>query len=527
MKKGIVYLAGAGPGDPGLITRRAMEVLRRADAVVYDQLVNPALLELCPEAVKIPAAKRISKGPQSTHGTDQKKINGLLARYGRLGKTVVRLKGGDPFIFGRGGEEAFYLKEHGIPFEIIPGVSAANAVPAYAGIPVTDRRFASSVTFVTCHEDPAKGKSGLDWPALARLQGTLVFFMGMSNLKPVMDTLMRHGRSGATPVSVIERGTLPGQRVVEGNLKTIAARVKREGLSPPALVVVGDVARLRQDLKWFEKKPLFGRHILVTRPEAQAGPLCGALQAQGAFVHEFAAIRIAPPKSFAPLDRALRNLKNFDAVIFTSTNAANAFFSRLARLGKDTRSLAGLRVAVIGEATARLLAEKGVRADLVPDSFHSRELARELKKRNWIRRRHFLLPRTDIAPPLLKEALESGGGRVTEVMAYRTLPGGDRKELKKLLAGTAMDYALFASASSVSHFFRQLPGPLCAKIKRRLVSIGPATTAAMKALGLKPCLEARRHTIEGLVETLVTRCASRVTRHKAKKKESTGEQDVF
>jgi len=504
--QGVVYLAGAGPGDPGLITLRASQLLREADAVVYDGLVNPLLLK----GLKAELWNVSKHFPIRTanHGADQSQINRLLVKLARSGKKVVRLKGGDPFIFGRGGEEASFLKKNKICFEVVPGVSAGNAVPAYAGIPVTDRRFASSVTFVTSHEDPDK-KNGIDWNAVARLGGTLVFFMGWKKLAEVSDRLIREGLSAKTPCAAIQWGTMPGQRVVEGELKNIAVRVTREDLRPPALIVVGKTAGLRRDLDWFGKKPLLGKRVLVTRPENQNTDLCSLLAEQGAEAIACPVIRIVPPRSFSALDQAIEHLDLFDWILFTSTNSAEYFFGRLTFLGLDARALRGLKVAAMGPATADFMVTKGVRADLIPGNFETAGLIQELKKRAALKGQRFLLPRTDIAPPELKKQLERGGARVTAVTAYRTLQDKEiRNRVRAAVCEKQPDYVLFASASSVRYFFSALPRKFWGKIQKRLVSIGPATTQALKDLGMKPCLEAREHTGRGLVEALIKKVRS-------------------
>jgi len=322
-KKGLVYLVGAGPGDAGLFTMRGAQVLHEADVVIYDWLVNPTLLEWCRKAEKIYAGKnphQAAENGRKRRCRDQSKINRMIAKFASQGKTVVRLKGGDPFIFGRGGEEASYLQEKGISYEVIPGVSAGYAVPAYAGIPVTDRRFASSVTFVTAHGDPNKKESHVDWKALAKIQGTLVFFMGVKNLPQVVQSLMEGGLPKETKVSVIEWGSLPWQRVVEGNLTDIVKKVAKQKVQSPAITVIGEVNKLRKDLAWFEKKPLFEKTVLLTRARSQVSRLKKVLEHQGARVLEYPAIRILPPQDWKPLDLALNSMNSFDWVLFTSTN---------------------------------------------------------------------------------------------------------------------------------------------------------------------------------------------------------------
>lgn len=500
--RGKVYLVGAGPGDAGLLTLRGAKCLDLAEVVIYDGLVNKALLELAPRAEKIEAGKTGKKSSE----TLQRQINSLMVKYARAGKQVARLKGGDPFIFGRGGEESCYLKKSGVEFEVVPGVSAGYAVPAYAGIPVTDRRYSSAVVFVTAHEDPKKDSGTVDWRELAKFKGTIVAFMGVKNLSGVIKKLIEGGKPAKTPVSVIERGTLPDQRVVTGTLETIQRKVKNEKMLSPALTVIGDVNRLRPEIAWFEKKRLSGKCVLVTRPRAQAGKLKSALEAEGAAVIEFPSIDILPPKDWTPVDESIRALEGFDWIIFTSTNGVDYFFERLASLGKDARIFAGKKIAVIGESTAAALEARGLRPDLVPESFTSAGLVEALSAQK-IAGKRFLMARTDIAPAYLREAILKLGGRVTEVTAYRTLPARDKKERKnfeKAVQSRKIDFITFTSASTVSHFFDTLSRSAKGKIRgARAVSIGPVTSRTLKDYGYKNFLEAGEHTIPGLVETLI------------------------
>ncbi len=537
-KKGIVYLVGAGPGDAGLLTLRGAEVLGKADTVVYDWLVNPQLLDLALTAEKIYVGKNVQKKKerlqasspelQETGYVEQDRTNQLLLKLVRQGKMVVRLKGGDPFIFGRGGEEASYLKKNGIPFEVIPGISAGYAVPAYAGIPVTDRRLASLVTFVTGHEDPTKKESSVDWKKLARIGGTLVSFMGVKNLPLVVETLKRGGMKQETKVSVIERGTLPQQRVVEGTLQTIVRKVKAKKIQSPAITVIGEVNRFRKTLAWFpgknqdkKAKPLSGKTVVVTRARAQASELKKVLEEKGANVLEFPTIRILSPKNWKPLDKALRSLvhphpsplpkgegrvrvRSFNWILFTSVNGVESVFNRLERLHQDARIFSGVKIAAIGDATRALLCEKGIKADLIPKVFTSEALFQELKNRNEIKGRHFLLPRTDIVPDYLRKKLEASGAKVTEVIAYRTVPVAEnKKKLNRLFSQDKIDSVLFTSSSTVKNFFSAFSGKEKAKIKTRFVSIGPVTSQTMISCGVKPYRQAREHTIPGLVEALI------------------------
>ena len=497
-QQGKVILVGAGPGDAGLLTVKGEAMLRRAEVVVYDWLVNPKLLLIAPQAEKIFVGK---KG--GTHYKEQREINQILLRLARKGKFVVRLKGGDPFIFGRGGEEASFLAEHKISFEVVPGVSAGTGVPAYAGIPLTDRRFASQVTFITGHEDPTKENSGLDWKKLAAFEGTLVSFMGIRNLANIVGSLLGNGKPPRTPVAVIEWGTFPQQRVVEGTLKSILVKTKRAEIESPALTIIGEVVRLRSKLDWFNRKPLRGKTILVTRARAQASQLVQKLEDKGARVLEFPTIEIFPPASPRAIDREIRRISDYDWVVFTSANGVSSFFGRMQGLGKDARIFSKSRIAAIGEATAASLERYGVQADLVPAEFTSAALFNSLKKQNQIRGKSFLLARADIAPPDLKDSLQKEGARVVEIEAYRTRrPANQKKELLGWLHGKKIDYITFTSSSTVENFFQALPRAIRRKIQSKLVSIGPVTSETLRRYGFKPSREAKVHTIEGIIEAL-------------------------
>ncbi len=502
-KIGTVYLVGAGPGDPGLLTLRGAKLLGEADAVVYDGLVSPSILSFSARAEKIYAGKY--RAQPSKHYVDQKKINQLLVSLAKKGKKVIRLKGGDPFIFGRGGEEALYLKRNGIPFEIVPGVSAGYGVPAYAGIPVTDRDHASLVTFVTAHENLSKSKSSIDWSVLAKLSGTLVVFMGVQNLGPVAANLIQCGKPKRTLVSVIEWGTTARQKTVSGTLEDIAEKVLKAGLHSPALTVVGEVNAFRKSLGWFEKKPLFGKTILLTRASAQARSLKELIEENGADALEFSAIEILPPSDFAPLDKALLQMRDYDWILFTSVNGAQSVFNRIAFLKKDARIFSRTRVAAIGETTRLFLEQKGICPDLMPERYTSEALAAALKKSCLIQGKRFLLPRTDIAPAFLRDFLKKEGGLVTEVTAYRTVSGpknNQKKQVEDALKRGKIDYITFTSASTVKHFFEAFGKAALRRIKSRLVSIGPVTSDAIRSYGYRPYREAKEHTIPGIIEVL-------------------------
>lgn len=503
---GKVYLIGAGPGAPGLLTLRGAALLRNADAVVYDGLVSPELLRLAADAEKFYAGKyRI---PGKGHCVNQNQINSLLGKLGKQGKKVARLKGGDPFVFGRGGEEASYLKKAGIPFEVVPGVSAGFSVPAYAGIPVTDRRFASSAAFVTAHENPEKKENRADWDSLAKFSGTLVIFMGIKNMARITKKLVAKGKSPKLPASVIEWGTLPGQRVVTGTLANIARKAVEAGLHSPALTVIGEVNQLRCELNWFDERPLSGKTVLITRASHQAGSLQEQLEEKGAQVLAFPVIEILPPADWEETDAAVGEFENFDWIVFTSANGVEFLFRRIEALGKDSRIFAGKKIAVIGEATADALAKHGLRADLIPETYTAEGLA-EAFRHLRVGCRSFLLARTDIAPPYLREELSRMGARVKDLTVYRTVRTEDKeksrkKQLEKWLGERKIDFITFTSSSTVKHFFEALTPAQKKKLKSKFISIGPVTSGTLKEYGMKPYREAKTHTISGMVEAMTS-----------------------
>lgn len=497
---GTVYLVGAGPGDPDLLTVKGRECLSRADTVVYDSLANPLLLACAPDS-----SERIYVGKQAgCHSMKQEDINALLVAKAREGNTLVRLKGGDPFVFGRGAEEALALCRESIPFEIVPGVTAGVAAPAYAGIPVTYRELNSTLTFVTGHEDPNKKESAVNWSALAAGGGTIVFYMGMKNLPLISARLIREGMAADVPVAVIHSGTLPTQRVVQGNLENIARRTADAEMTPPAIILVGETAGLRSELRWFEKKPLFGRRILVTRSRTQASRLVRELGQLGAAVVSFPTIRIAPADSAQPLNEALCELEGFDWVLFTSANTVDSFFKALADRKQDSRSLAGCRVCAIGPGTRDRLFLNGIRADVVPERYTSKGILSTLLKQNAIKGKRFLLPRADIAPPELPDELTRAGGEVTDIVAYRTLPATPEPGVLQAIRSGGVDIVTFTSSSTARNFaslVRAELGHLPAGVS--YASIGPETTKAATAEGMEIAVEAEQHDVDGLVEAVV------------------------
>ena len=502
-EKGKVYLVGSGPGDPGLLTLRAKECIEKADVVIYDYLANVVFL-----AYARKDAERIYVGKEGgRHTLGQNEINRLIVEKATQGLTVVRLKGGDPFIFGRGGEEAQELVKSGIPFEVVPGVTSAIAVPAYAGIPLTHRDFTATVAFVTGHEDPTKETSNIAWDKIATGAGTLVFLMGVGNLSKIAASLVEHGRSPDTPVAVIRSGTVPGQRTVTGSLGNIADLAQKEQIKPPAIIVVGDVVSLRKDLNWFERKPLFGKRIVVTRAREQASDFVARLSELGAECIEFPTIEVIPPPSWKELDQAIGNLETYQWVVFTSVNGVKRFFDRLEHSGQDARSLKGIRIAAIGPKTADALREKGVKPDLVPAEYRA-EAVVEAFRRHEIEGSKILLPRAAEAREVLPQELEKLGAAVEVVEAYRTVrPKGAKDEIRAMLEKDDIHMVTFTSSSTVSNFMEMFEdeGDRLLKWMEKLTvaCIGPVTAKTAKERGLSVQITPSDYTIEALVKAIV------------------------
>ena len=481
-----VYLVGAGPGDPGLLTARALELIAGADVIVYDRLIPASALDGAREDAQLLYAGKEGGGPS----VSQEEIDALLVEHGRAGRSVVRLKGGDPFVFGRGGEEAEALRAAGIPFEVVPGVTAGVAAPAYAGIPVTHRDAASAVAFVTGHEDPAKPESALDWRALAAFPGTLVVYMGVRRLAAIAEQLIAGGRDAGQPAAVIERGTFTGQRVVTAPLGRIAESAGEQGIRAPAIAVFGEVAALRERLRWFEDRPLSGISVAVTRARAQASGLASRLRALGAEVVEAPAIRISP------LEGSLPDLRSYDLVCLTSPNGARLLLARMAAAGLDARALSGARIAAIGPGTAAALREHGLIADVVPERFVAEGLVEALAD---VPVGRALVARAAEARDVLPDALRERGAEVDVVALYETVaePLSDAG----LQAVADADYVTFTSSSTVRFLFEAIAGRVA--LRARLVSIGPVTSETLRAQGHEPDVEAVRHDIDGLVDALV------------------------
>jgi uroporphyrinogen III methyltransferase / synthase len=481
-----VYLVGAGPGDPGLVTARALELIAAADVVVYDRLIPPGVLEQARADAELIYVGKEGGGESAS----QDEIDRLLVHYGAAGRTVVRLKGGDPFVFGRGGEEAEALAARGIPFAVVPGVTAGVAAPAYAGIPVTHRSQASAVAFLTGHEDPSKPDSALDWKALARFPGTLVIYMGVRRLATIAARLLAEGRPADEPAAVIERGTEARQRVATASLASIAEVAADQGLRAPAVTVIGPVAALHERLEWFAPGPLAGLVVAVTRARAQSSGLARRLRELGAEVIESPAIRIVPIDGPAPA------LARYDLVCLTSPNGVELLFERLARSGRETRALAGARVAAIGPGTAAALRAHGVIADVVPERFVAEALVEALAH---VPVRRALVARAAGARDVLPDGLRARGAEVDVVELYETV--AEPLTEAQLAALERADYVTFTSSSTVRFLVAAAGSSLAQGV--RAVSIGPVTSATLREHGLDPDVEAQRHDIEGLVDALL------------------------
>ncbi len=523
---GRVYLVGAGPGDPGLLTARALELIATADTILYDRLIPPQALDGARGDAELLFVGKEGGG----QSVPQEQTEALLVERASEGRRVVRLKGGDPFVFGRGGEEALTLRGAGIPYEIVPGVTAGVAAPAYAGIPVTQRSLASAVALVTGHEDPAKQETALDWQALAAFPGTLVFYMGISQLPRIAESLIAAGRDAEEPAAVVERGTMPAQRTVRATLAEIARRAAQEDVRPPSITVVGPVAALAEQLAWRSAGPLSGRTVAVTRARAQASGLARRLGELGASVVEAPTIRIEPIPG-GPLD-----LEPYDLVCLTSPNGVAALFERLAQAPegagqaaagagratagrRDARAFAHTRVAAIGPGTARALRERGILADVVPERYVAEALVEALAD---IPIRRALVARAKEAREVIPEALRARGAEVDVVALYETV--AEPLPARILQAAGKADYITFTSSSTV-RFFLQAAGEMSADGERtasgasgasallspatRVVSIGPVTSATLREHGIEPHVEAERHDIDGLIEALAADAARR------------------
>lgn len=499
---GKVYLVGAGPGDPKLITLKGLECIAQADVIIYDRLATNLLFEhVKPEVEFIYVGKQEGK-----HLVCQEDINLMLVEKAKEGKIVVRLKGGDPLIFGRGGEEALVLVEHGVEFEFVPGVSSGNAVPAYAGIPITHRGVTSTVAFITGHEDPTKPNTDIDWASLTGI-GTLIFYMGMKNLPKIVEQLTAHGRSEDTPVAVIRWGTTPEQKTVMGTLNNIVLRVIEAKLKAPSIIIVGEVVSLREKLCWFEKKPLHGKKILVTRTKEQARAFTDLLTSFGGQSIEAPTIKVIDPDSFENIDRAIDRLQKgpgYNWVIFTSVNGVKFFVKRLKALEKDLRILAGAKIAVIGPATAKAVKQLLINIDITPDEFVAEGLIAEFEKIG-VEGQSILIPRALVARDVLPDTLRQMGAQVDVAEAYQTiLDEVAGQKIRELLTAKGVDVATFTSPSTIKNFM-ELVGPDAGVLLEgvKIAAVGPITADAIKELGLPLDIMAEEYTIPGLVDAIV------------------------
>jgi uroporphyrinogen III methyltransferase/synthase len=496
---GRVYLVGAGPGSLDLVTLRAAKLIERAEVLVYDYLCNPALLDWAPEtAEKIYAGKTAS-----VHTLTQDEINALLIEKARAGKTVVRLKGGDPYVFGRGGEEGIALAQAGIPFEVVPGVSSAIAAPAYAGIPVTHRNVASQVTFITGHEDPTKPESMIDWAQLARLNGTKVFLMGVERLRDIAAQLLAHGAASGTPVALVRWGTTARQETITGTLATIADLVDKSGLKPPAVTIVGEVVNLRAELNWFEKLPLLGQRVVVARARRQAGSLSRKLARLGADVLEIPTIRIVPREpTEAQREKVATFGQHFDWVVFSSPNGAERFFELFAGGGIDIRALGSVKIAALGPATAAYIKKLQLRVDLQPAIYTSEALAAAFSNAD-VKGQRFCLPQGSLADPALVRNLEVRGASVESWILYDTEPETeDVNGARSRYLREGAHWVVFTSASTVENWHQLKLIPTAGAPVPKAVSIGPVTSAKLRELGYENRVEAPVQTLESIVETI-------------------------
>ena len=500
-KSGKVYLIGAGPGDPGLLTLKAKSCIEQADVVVYDYLASPAFLTYASKD-----AQRIYVGKKGgDHTLSQHEINQLLVKKANQGLHVARLKGGDPFVFGRGAEEAQELLAAGIAYEVIPGVTSAISAPAYAGIPVTHRDHTSFVSFITGHEDPTRKNSRMQWDVFARSDATLVFLMGVKNLKNIVTQLMDHGKPADTPIALVRWGTTPQQQTVTGTLETIVENVRQAGLKSPAVIVVGSVVSLRKELTWFDRTPLFGKNIVITRARAQASGLMADLTRLGAQCIEIPTIRIEPPADNTPVISAIHRIKEYDWLVFTSVNGVKFFFDTLFGLGKDVRILGHLKFACIGPVTKQRLADYGIISDILPETFRAESVIHAFSTED-IQGKTVLLPRAKKARTILPEELTKMGARVDEVTTYETLLEQEAgSTLNELLGKKQIDAVTFTSSSTVTNFMSLLPSGKAADLLKHvtIASIGPITSDTIRSFGLEPTVEADPYTIDGLVKALL------------------------
>ena len=499
MDKGFVYLVGAGPGRADLITVRGAEVLKRADCIIYDKLANPALLKFARADAEIIHVPKRTGGSSVT----QEEINKLLLEKASGGRTVVRLKGGDPCIFGRVAEELAVLIEEGIGFEIVPGITAGIAVAAYAGIILTDREYSSQVVFVTGREAQGKRDSNIDWQLLAKFSGTIVFYMGVGSLDYIAERLMENGMRADMPAAVVADATLPTQKVVKAPLDEISEKCKQQGIEPPAIIIIGDAADSSTQLNWFMKKPLFGKNIVVTRDTVGNADFAAKIICRAGNPLKFATIKIKPLTETNEFLRTLAKITGYDWIIFTSGNGVTIFFETLQALGKDARVFGSAKIAAIGSGTAAKLSEFGVKADFIPGVFTSKELGRQLTACTNLRGKKVLLLRSKIASNELVELLTGAGAVVQDVAVYTAVE--EKSECAWLIEEInkgRIDWLTFASPSSVNGFFEQVRSDLVNSANVKVASIGPVTSERLQTLGLRVDVTAADHTLDGLIDAI-------------------------
>ena len=494
---GKVYLVGAGPGDPGLITTKGLHLVESSDVIVHDRLMDKRILGHAGRGAEI---IDVGKTPGSERNR-QEHINGLLVRKAREGKTVVRLKGGDPFVFGRGGEEALELASAGIPYEVVPGVTSAVAAPAYAGIPVTHRGMASLFTVVTGSEDPGKPESTVDWSALASLDGTLVVLMGWRNLPDIVEALLSNGRSPDTPTALVQWGTGPRQKTVTADLGSVVERGRMAGFGSPVVVVIGDVASLSGRLGWFDNRPLFGKRVLITRTRPQAGRLSAILSERGALPVEVPAIRIEPLQDYSELDSHLRRLGEYDWTVLSSENNVQIVFGRLQEMGLDSRAFHGTRVVALGPATSRALSSRGINADLVPRRYVSEGVIEAMRELG-VSGASVFLPRSSAGREALVEGLTQLGASVTQVAAYRPVPAVESRDLLRDALAEGVDAVTFTSSSTVRSLVDLLDGEIERLRGARIACIGSITAGTAANHGLDVAVVAAESTVTGLADAL-------------------------
>ena len=500
----IVYLIGAGPGDPGLITVRGQQCLAEADVVLYDHLVHPRLLRYARRD-----AEKIDVGVAAPQPLEQEAICYLLAEKAREGKSVARLKWGDPFVFDRGGSEALLLHEQGVQFEVVPGIPAGIGVPSYAGIPITYPGGGDTLTFVRGHEDDGKARASVDWASLAKLDGTIVCYAGAQQLPYILGSLVANGRSPEEPAALVYDGTLPTQETLVGSLDEFAHATKEPADRRPAVLVVGRVTALREHLRWFDARPLFGKRILVTRPREQAAELVERLEAMGAQAIEAPMLRITPPDDYGPLDEACAKADTFDWIIFSSANAVDAFVQRLLETPKDVRVLKGVKLGVVGPATAERLTKLGLKIDLAPAEFRAESVLHAMLQTGDLRGVKVLLPRADIGREVLADELRKQGAEVTEVVAYRTVVVEPEREgepdIYRMLLERGIDVVTFTSASAVRNFVRVVGAEQAADLLRTTIvaSIGPVTAEAATQCHIATTIVPAVFTVPALVEAIV------------------------